>query len=184
MKTSLLVLVSRFFRIMFFLAVPVFLSGCIASTEALLELTEKNSGETIRPEVGDFFMLRLPETAGTGYLWQTASPPYSSDVLRCLEDTFVPNPASAGMAGAAGRRTLTFKVIGPGTTGLKLEYLRPWETDQTPAQTFDLLVIAPGDPLPAEDLFGKPVKEKENSEVLYRTNSKGERIPLEKNLFD
>ena len=93
---------------MFFLAVPVFLSGCIASTEALLELTEKNSGETIRPEVGDFFMLRLPETAGTGYLWQTASPPYSSDVLRCLEDTFVPNPASAGMAdsniAAPGRR--------------------------------------------------------------------------------
>lgn len=169
---------------MFFLAVPVFLSGCIASTEALLELTEQNSGETIRPEVGDFFMLRLPETAGTGYLWQTASPPYSSDVLRCLEDTFVPNPASAGMAGAAGRRSLTFKVIGPGTTGLKLEYRRPWEKDQTPAQTFDLLVIATGDPLPAEDLFGKPVKEKENSEVLYRTNSKGERIPLEKNLFD
>ena len=92
---------------------------CACSTLASpRELTEADSGGTLTAEVGERFMISLPSNPTTGYTWSFGAP-YDENVVILSSDVFS-NPEETGLAGTPGRRILTFSVVGPGKSGIRL----------------------------------------------------------------
>ena len=82
------------------------------------------------------------------------------------------NPEETGLAGTPGRRILTFSVVGPGKSGIRLEYKRPWERNARPERVFQLLLFATGE-------APRPFSEEEKI-ITPRVNSKGQIVPEKK----
>lgn len=149
------------------------LSAC-SSTFTPMDLSESDSGRTLTVKVGERFTVSLPSNPTTGYVWSFDAP-YDEKVLILSSDTFA-NPEDEGVTGAPGRRILTFSVVGPGRSGIRLGYKRPWERNSRPARVFQLLVFATGES-PA------PILEEEKV-VTPRVGSKGQIVPERKGVFD
>ena len=150
----------------------LFLSAC-STTFAPAELNESDSGRTLTLKVGERFTISLPSNPTTGYAWSFDAP-YDEKVLILSSDTFA-NPEAEGVTGAPGRRILTFSVVGPGRSGIRLGYKRPWERNTRPSRVFQLLVFATGEP-PA------PLWEEEKTSTP-RIGSKGQVVPERKGVF-
>lgn len=86
-----------------------------------VEATRSDDGATLRVAVGDRVALRLPENAGTGYLWTLEE----ADGVRIVDDRR--EQPSGGGAGATGLRVLELAVDEPGAHELRLRLQRPWE---------------------------------------------------------
>jgi len=128
------------------------------------DLTEKDSGRVLHLEKGDTFTVLLVSNPTTGYLWKFGTPLYDETVMILRGDKYI-RPEEQ-LAGAPGKRSLTFLAEGSGRTGLKLVYVRPWEKNQPPAQEFNLMVIVK-DGTESEQKRGP----------VMRRNSKGELVP-------
>jgi inhibitor of cysteine peptidase len=85
------------------------------------QLTSEHNGNRLAVSVGDTITVSLPETATTGYRWE---PDVHDDVLRVADAQPV---ASATPRGAPGQRVITFEVLRPGSTQLRLVRKRSWE---------------------------------------------------------
>lgn len=151
---------------------------CACSSPSHKNFTEADSGMTLRNNVGDTFTIVLPENPTTGYSWTFSPPLFSPDMLLITEDEFRRPETSGKMVGVPGERVFSFKSIGPGTTGIKLEYRRPWEQNAAAEKSFHLLVIVSGEPEAGENIF------KQDEEEAPRINSKGENVPPPKGLLD
>ena len=101
-----------------------------------LEATRSDDGATLRVAVGDRVALRLPENAGTGYLWTLDE----ADGVRVVDDRRE-QPADAG-AGATGLRVLELAVDEPGAHELHLRLQRPWEPASSAVDEMTLAVEA------------------------------------------
>ena len=128
------------------------------------DLTEKDSGRVLHLDKGDTFTVLLVSNPTTGYLWKFGTPFYDETVMILRGDKYI-RPEEQ-LAGAPGKRSLTFIAEGSGRTGLKLVYVRPWEKKQSPAQEFNLMVIVK-DGTESEQKRGP----------VMRRNSKGELVP-------
>ncbi len=125
------------------LALLALCSSCsLFNSGSRLVLTEKDSGRTIDVEVGDTVTLRLPANPTTGYLWSSKLP--DMGILREVENRYETPEKSRGLAGAPIVKVYSFAVVGPGETGIKMEYRRPWEHSLAPEATFDILIRATG----------------------------------------
>lgn len=87
-----------------------------------MELTHADSGCRRDVRVGDEVTIALAESPTTGYRWYTD---VDSALLRQTDDHF---DGSAERRGAGGTRRLTFTILRPGLTHLKLVKRRSWET--------------------------------------------------------
>ena len=115
-----------------------------------LRLTASDSGDTIdldRP--GTIVEIALESNPSTGYSWQIIDS--DSTTLMLVRELF--EPGEEGQAGAPGIQRLFFEARAPGTTHLKLGYMRVWES-LPPLQTFDIGFIVNGGivPLPIPPL--------------------------------
>ena len=108
---------------------------------ATISASKGDDGRTIEARVGDSVVLTLEENLSAGYRWDTvigADPA----VMKLTANNATPNngaPSGAPVAGQPGTHDWTLRAVGPGTTSLRLEYHRPWETNP-PAETFTLVV--------------------------------------------
>ena len=62
-----------------------------------------------------------------------------STASRCslvAEPQYVATPVKPGVVGSGGRYYFKFRALQPGMTTIKLIYLRPWQKDQPPLETF------------------------------------------------
>ena len=165
MKTGWSLLLSAMLAVVF----------CACSTGfSVRELTESDSGRTLTAKVGDRFVVSLPSNPTTGYTWSFGSP-YDEKVVILSSDHLV-NPDETAPVGAPGKRILTFSVVGPGKSGIRLEYKRPWERNVRPARVFQLLLFATGD-------APKSIWEEEDAGTP-RVDSKGRIVPEKKGVFD
>ena len=128
------------------------------------ELTDKDNGRTLHLDRGDTFTVTLVSNPTTGYQWQFGTPPYDDTVMILRGDKYI-RPEEQ-LAGAPGKRSLSFLAEGSGRTGLRLIYVRPWEKTQPPAKEYNLMVIVK-DGTEDEQKKGPPM----------RRNSKGELVP-------
>lgn len=128
------------------------------------DLTEKDSGRVLHLDKGDTFTVLLVSNPTTGYLWKFGTPLYDETVMILRGDQYI--RPDEQLAGAPGKRSLTFLAEGSGRTGLKLVYVRPWEKDQSPAKEFNVMVIVK-DGTESEQKRGPAM----------RRNSKGELVP-------
>jgi len=81
--------------------------------------------------------LRLESTPSTGYSWQVAEG--ADDVLRLVREPDFRE--QSGLLGAAGVEVLRFEAVAPGTSELRLVYVRAWEKDVQPEREFALTVV-------------------------------------------
>lgn len=153
-------------------AAAVFLTGACASFSEP-EYFNKDSGTIAELKVDDVFRITLDGNPTTGYLWVFAAP-YNEEVVILCGDKY--EKPDEKLVGAPVKRTLTFKVVGPGKTGIKLEYRRPWEKKQKPEGTFELMVSATGEA--RENPF---VKKKDETP---RVGSKGQVEPPPKHVLE
>lgn len=156
-----------------FCLIAVVFCACAAGP-SLTELSDADSGKTLTAAVGERFMISLESNPTTGYVWRFAGP-YDEKVLILCSDTFS-NPTEKDLVGAPGRRNLTFEIVGPGKSGIRLEYKRPWKRNAQPAKVFQLLVFGTGK-------AAAPVSAEEEV-VTPRVGSKGQIVPSEKGVFD
>ncbi len=87
----------------------------------MIEIDERNNGQTFDFSAGDFFRLCLPENRTTGYRWA-----FESDGSPCctlLDDRTLPGPRRPG---APGTRCWTFRAVTRGACRLILRSRRPW----------------------------------------------------------
>jgi predicted secreted protein len=84
-------------------------------------VTLEADGTTVDVAPGERLELRLPENAGTGYLWilEPPGPPVTvaEEALR---------PPAAARAGAAGEHRFVLHAGEPGETTLVARHARPW----------------------------------------------------------
>lgn len=120
------------------LGVTMVLSGCQNPfVKGPVKLTETDAGSTVEMNVGDMLQVTLEGNPTTGYDWEMASG--DAAVLEQLGASTY--KADSDLMGAGGQVTLRFKAVAAGQTTLQLVYHRPWETDEPPAETFEVTVV-------------------------------------------
>jgi predicted secreted protein len=85
-------------------------------------------GDSITVQNGDRFTIALTANPTTGYSWSAED---NDDV----EQVGSEQVAGGTMPGAGGTQMLTFEATAKGSTTLVLNYARPFEQDQPPAET-------------------------------------------------
>ena len=111
------------------------LSACGVSTEVKLDAGD--AGSQVELNAGQTLVVSLEGNPTTGFTWEAAE--LDEQVLRQVgEAEFKPETDPIG---AGGVQTLRFETVNSGQTTLNLVYLRPWEEDVEPAETFSVQVI-------------------------------------------
>lgn len=101
------------------------------------EITEADNGKTVEVAKGNDLKVVLESNPTTGYSWQVKE--VNASILKQVGDPeFKPDSSAIG---AGGKETLTFNAASAGQTTLKLEYRRPWETEEPAVNTFTLTVV-------------------------------------------
>ncbi len=127
-------------------AAMLFAAGCVseqpdappatpAPPESLHMFDATNDGGTYTFVPGERIEITLAENPTTGYSWDMTVP----EGLFLVTDAFI-GPDS-GLAGAPGTHVWEFEAGAPGTYTVEGKYLRPWEADAEPAETFTLMLI-------------------------------------------
>jgi|GEM_PF-4735508 len=144
-----------------------------------LSMGEKDNGYTIFLAVGQNIKLSLSGNPTTGYTWQYATSP-SSVILNALsEDYWSDEPI---MTGSGGTYTWTYNAAAAGETSLSLEYLRDWEQDTDPLQSFTLNVkVVSALPPEMPNMDGVSYKLNDDTITLYwgEKTSSGYKIKIE-----
>lgn len=96
----------------------------------------------VEARIGQPVMIRLPGTAGTGYMWQLSSP--ACEFLPLVFSQQLES-STDGRVGGPSEWVFTFAAQGAGTCNLSFQYSRPWERGVAPAETrsVSVKVVAP-----------------------------------------
>ena len=100
-----------------------------------MTLTEADNGRIIALRVGDVIVVRLSETAASGYRWEWEE--RGEGVVRVVTDAYVPATHAVGGAGHAQR---TLQAARPGTARLRLKQWREWEGESSVTNRFEVLL--------------------------------------------
>jgi inhibitor of cysteine peptidase len=120
--------------IMIVFASLVGVNSAIASQRLMLD--EKDDGTTSTVRAGDTLIVSLRSNASTGYTWRIAQ--NDQEHLRPLGEAY--DQPTHAMPGAPGRQVFRFQARSPGRSTLRLDYVRPWEKNTPPAETFSIAV--------------------------------------------
>jgi inhibitor of cysteine peptidase len=104
-----------------------------------VRIGDADNGKPVTLSVGQDLVLALTANPTTGYSWavvQNGAP----QLVQQGEPTYAQDPNTGGMAGAGGTSTFTFRAEQAGATTLTLNYARPFEQGQPPANTFSVPV--------------------------------------------
>ena len=98
--------------------------------------TEKQNGKEITLKSGANFSIYLEGNPTTGYNWQVKD--YDRKIIEQVgkEDY----KSEGDKIGSGGHYTFNFKALSPGETKWELDYLRSWEENIPPIETFGVLV--------------------------------------------
>ena len=92
----------------------------------------------IELNVNDTFTVTLCSNPSTGFQWSEVAEISDQAVLEQTDHEYTPPEGT--LAGAAGEETWTFKALEKGTTGITMEYSRPWEGGEKAEWTFNVTV--------------------------------------------
>lgn len=80
--------------------------------------------EPISVVANSSFEIVLDSNPSTGYSWKFAGAP-GDRIIDYVGTEYLPDKTQAGVAGAGGEDTLTFRATGAGKATIKLEYVGP-----------------------------------------------------------
>jgi len=99
------------------------------------QLGENDNGKQVTLQVGESLTISLPGNPSTGYSWEVKS--VDTTLLEQKGEAQFES-SNTGLVGAGGTLILTFETLKAGSTTLELVYLRPWESDVEPLQTYSV----------------------------------------------
>lgn len=102
-----------------------------ASPATVTTLMEANSGGVYIIGSGSTLEVRLEYSAGTGFIWEIAE--NNGGVLPLVRTA---DETVANIPGGKQVRVFTFNAKTPGTSTLRIHYMRPWERLLPPAKVF------------------------------------------------
>ena len=111
-------------------------------SDVTIRINAAQDGQTVQVSVNQRFAVELVGIPTAGYQWAPAQMPA---FLTRAGDATGPTIAAQNQPGYAGGshwEVLMFAATGPGTGELVLEQRRPWETNEPPAHTFRVTVVA------------------------------------------
>lgn len=110
-----------------------------AEAPATLEVTAAENNTSVDVTPGQKIKVVLEGNPTTGYTWAITSSP---EFLKSMGEPVFESEAASGMVGAGGKQTLEFEVTATGSGKLELGYLRPFEKDVPPTETFKLEIVS------------------------------------------
>jgi len=128
-------MVKRILLVLSFVVMLFVLSACDGGR--VINISRTDAGKEVKLDVGDTLVIELDGNITTGYSWVIDS--VDSEVLEILGEPEYTGESK--LPGAPGVFKIQLKAIGTGETKLVLNYLRPWEVDVDPIDTFEVLVI-------------------------------------------
>lgn len=123
-------------QLLIFVAVTVLAMAVFASY--FLSRPAEN-GRVVTVKAGRNFTIRLESNPTTGYQWQLADE-LDKGFVELVDSIFI--PGRTDMVGSPGKEEWVFKSVRAGKGGISFKYVRPWEKDEVPAQTYRVTVIA------------------------------------------
>ena len=110
--------------------------------DVAVRITAAQAGQTVEVAVNQRFAVELVGVPTAGYAWQPAQLP--AFVTRAGEATgnTIAEQSQPGYVGGNHWEVLMFVATQAGTGELVLEQRRPWESDEPPADTFRVTIVA------------------------------------------
>lgn len=121
------------------LAMIILSAGMLAACagDRTVKLNAGDAGKTINLKGGEVLLIKLEGNPTTGYNWVVTG--VDEDILQQQGEPLF--KADSLAIGSGGMITLSFKALAAGTTKLQLSYLRSWEKDVAPQETYDVTVV-------------------------------------------
>jgi len=117
----------------------ILMASCIHSLNGdTIDIIKKNNGNTISLTPKDIIKISLKANTTTGYQWAPEN--YNHQILKLIKTSYEPD--NIKLMGSGGTYTAYFKVLNTGKTSIKLNYIRPWEKDTKPAESFKINIEA------------------------------------------
>ena len=107
----------------------------MSNSEVNVNNTNNHSQITIQKDT--ILIVKLLANPGTGYSWQIIK--NDSDKLKPLGYPVL-EPFKTEAPGASENQVFRFLAQNPGSTGLELHYVRSWERNTPPAETYQIEV--------------------------------------------
>ena len=112
--------------------VILLLAVAMAHSQGITNMSEKtekylNPGAPIKVKVGRIFAIRMESNPTTGYGWQLSKA--LDNKISLVTNAFI--PPDSKLCGAGGHEVWTFKAIEQGQAEISMQYVRPWEKDQS-----------------------------------------------------
>jgi inhibitor of cysteine peptidase len=101
-----------------------------------------DSGGTITVAVGETFAIALVGVPTAGFVWEPETVPGFLSPAESLSGPTRGEQLQPGFTGGNHWEVLSFRADAPGEGRLALVQHRPWETDEPPADTFEISVRA------------------------------------------
>jgi inhibitor of cysteine peptidase len=119
------------------LLVALLVSAYIGRNSAVIQINQYDAGKTIQLSTGDKLEVYLEGNPSTGYVWEVLS---GQDLLQQSSDMEF-TAASQQLVGSSGEMRFEFEAIAAGESALQMVYLRPFERDIDPLQTYTVNII-------------------------------------------
>ena len=104
---------------------------------ATIELSQSDNGATRNATIGNEIEVTLEEIATSGYRWSVEEVDVA--VLHQADDLY--EPPQSGRPGASGVRRYRFRVVGAGTSPIRLALARSWDPAAR-AGSFEVTIVA------------------------------------------
>jgi predicted secreted protein len=111
-------------------------------SDVAVRINAAQDGQTVQVAVNQRFAVELVGTPTAGYVWQAAQMPAFVTRAGDASGPTITAQNQPGYAGGNHWEVLMFAATGPGTGELVLEQRRPWETNEPPAHTFRVTIVA------------------------------------------
>lgn len=117
--------------------VAILMIVALTACSSGLKIDKDSNGKTISIPSGQSLEIKLEGNITTGYEWQVIS--VDETILKPVGEPKYSSESK--LAGAGGEFLFKFETKNPGETNLKLGYLRPWEENTEPIETFEITVM-------------------------------------------
>jgi inhibitor of cysteine peptidase len=119
------------------LLVALLVSAYIGRNSAVIQINQDDAGKTIQLSTGDKLEVYLEGNPSTGYIWEVLS---GQELLQQSSDMEF-TAASQQLVGSSGEMRFEFEAIAAGEAALQMVYLRPFERDIDPLQSYSVNII-------------------------------------------
>ena len=107
-----------------------------------INVDESYNGSEATLAVGEHLVVTLASNPGsTGFSWNLSAIS-DADVIQYVSDEYIaPEQTDPPMVGVPGEEVWTFEALAAGTATISMRYIRPWETEAEPAETFEINIV-------------------------------------------